>query len=61
MASRKHQPKERKAEPEAPHFTDGMEKVTLNFGRSPGGPPVRFVKVVRKSSENEDTPRKRNI
>ena len=61
MASRKNRPKERKTEPEAPHFTDGMEKVTLNFGQKSGGPPVRFVKVVRKSSENEDTPPRRSI
>ena len=57
MAFKKHQPKERKADPEAPHFTDGLEKVTLNFGRKPGSPPVRFVKAGRKSSESEDSPR----
>ena len=59
MAFKKHQPKERKADPEEPHFTDGIEKVTLNFGRKPGSPPVRFVKAVRKSSENDAAPREK--
>ena len=59
MAFKKHQPNERKTPQEAPPHTDELENVPLSFGRSPGGPPVRFVKAGRKSFENEDAPRER--
>ena len=59
MAIKKNQTNDRMAESEAPHYTDEMDKVTLNFGKRPGGPPVRLVRASKRSFKNGDTPQEK--
>ena len=54
MVSKKNQPDERKSGRAEPRNPDELENVDLTFGRSPGRPPVRFVKAGSRSPANKD-------